>query len=201
MRVVPVPGRARDRVTEFLAGIVFNGKHAVDVAAEAQRADHVVRRSDQVILAQCLEPLVLLARLPGCLVPVRRESRSVELADDLDAAGLLLVRVDHVAAGQPEGAERRPRLAHLHEIADDLAEKVVQRIITRDVTDISSRSSEGLPFPLARLRASSPLPGIRRALTVLEAPTLALIQNWGIPVARLPGTRPVRLVRVACTRE
>ena len=44
MRVVPVLGGARDRVAEFLAGVVLHGQHAVDVAAEIQRADHVVRR-------------------------------------------------------------------------------------------------------------------------------------------------------------
>ena len=43
VRVVPVAGRARDRVNSFLAGIIFDSEHAVDVAAEAQRADHVVR--------------------------------------------------------------------------------------------------------------------------------------------------------------
>src|ERR1017187_4565044 len=163
MRVVPVAGRARNRVTEFLTGIVFYSEHAVDVAAEAQRADHVVRRSDQVIPAQRLEPLVLLARLPGCLVPVRRKSRSVELADDLDAAELLLVGVDNVAAGQPESAERRPRLAHVHEIADDLAEEVVQWIMTRNVTDI---------LPVHRKPFLSPLRGSEQAprYLVLAAP-------------------------------
>ena len=54
-------GGARDGVAELLAGVVLDGQHAVDVAVEPERADHVVRRPDQVVPAQCLQPLVLLA--------------------------------------------------------------------------------------------------------------------------------------------
>ncbi len=68
VRVVPVMRRPRDRVAEFLAGIVFDREHSVDIAAESKRADHVVRRSDQVVAAQRLEAVVLLARHPARLV-------------------------------------------------------------------------------------------------------------------------------------
>src|SRR5712691_353905 len=177
MRVVPVLGGARDRVAEFLARVVFNGQHAVDVAAETQRADHVVRRPDQVVPAERLEPLVLLTCHPGRLVPVRPESRPVKLADDLGAAELLLIGVDLVAAGQPEGTIRRLRLAHPHEIADDPAEEAVQRVITRDVTDISPVHRK--PFPGPRY-AALPSPSAflySHALTDTEAPDTALIRR------------------------
>src|SRR5215471_354967 len=128
--------RARDRVTEFLARIVFDGQHAVDVAAESQRADHVVRRPDQVIPAQRFEPLVLLACHPGSLVRVRSEPCAIELADDLGAAELFLVRVDLVAPAQPEHAERQLRFAYLQAIAHDVAEEPVERVLTRDVSHI-----------------------------------------------------------------
>ena len=99
VRVVPVLRRTRDGMAEFLAGVILDGQDAVDVPAEPQRPDHVMRRSDEVIAAQRLEPFVLLAGHPGCLVQVRAEPGTVELADDPDVARLLLVRVDHVAAG------------------------------------------------------------------------------------------------------
>jgi len=178
--VVPVARRASDRLAEFLAGVVLGREHAVDVTVEAQRADHVVRRADQVIPAQRLEPLVLLARLPGCLVPIRREPRSVELAEDLCPAELLLIGVDHVAAGQPEGAKRQPRLAHIHEIADDLAEEVVQWIMTRNVTDILPVHRKSFLSPLRGSKQSSQLPGICRALIYPEAPNFALIHSRDI---------------------
>src|SRR6266545_7730945 len=138
MSVVPVPCRPRDRVAELLTGVVFEGEHAVDVATEPQRADHVVRRPDQLVPAQRLEPLVLLT-CPS-------ESGAVELADDLGAAGLLLVPVDLVAAGQPEGTVGRLRLAHPNAVADDPGEEVVQRVVTRDVADIFSVHREPLPL-------------------------------------------------------
>ena len=89
--------------------------------SNSQRADHTVWGSDQVVLPQPLEPLVLLLCHPGGLVPIRPESRSVELADDLGTARFLLVRVNLVAPGQPEGAESRARLAHSQQIAGDPA--------------------------------------------------------------------------------
>src|SRR6266496_3783951 len=99
MRALSAANRgACDRVAEFLARIVFDSQHAVDVAAETQRANHMVRRPDQVVSAQRHEPFVLLARHPACLVWVRSESRAVELTDDLGAAELLLVCVNLVAA-------------------------------------------------------------------------------------------------------
>src|SRR3989440_586122 len=91
--VVAVLGGARDRLAELLAGVVLDRQHAVDVTAETQRPDHVVRRSDQVVPAQRLEPLVLLAGHPCGLIQVG-EPGPVELADDPGAAELLLVGVD-----------------------------------------------------------------------------------------------------------
>ncbi len=75
--VVPVLRRAGDRVAEFLAGIVFDRQHSVDVAAETKRADHVVRRTDQVVSAQRSR----VPRTPGapsrplCRGPIRTSGR------------------------------------------------------------------------------------------------------------------------------
>jgi hypothetical protein len=97
-----------------------------------------VRRADQVVAAQRLEPLVLMTRHRGWLVAMWPESRPIELANDLGAAGLLLVGVDLVTAGKPEGAEGRSRFTDSERVPDDHAEKVVQWVLTRDVTDICS---------------------------------------------------------------
>ena len=148
--VIPVLGGARDRLAELLAGVVLDRQHAVDVAAEIQRPDHVVRRPDQVVPAQRLEPLVFLAGHPGGLIQVG-EPGPVELADDPGAAELLLVGVDHVAAGQPEDAEGRVALAHLHEVADDPAQEAVQRVVAGQVADVSSVHRK-LPSPVPRRR-------------------------------------------------
>ena len=103
-------------------------------------------RPDQVVPAQRPEALVLLACHPGCLVQIR-EPRAVELADDLGSAELFLVRVDLVAAGQPEDAERRLRFAYPQAIMDDRAEEAMERVLARHVPDV---------FPLHR---SLPSPG------------------------------------------
>src|SRR4029453_7701519 len=109
----------------------------------------------KVVSAQRLEPLVLLTRHPGRLVPVPAELRAIEFADDLGPAELLLVGVDLVAAGQPKDAERRLPLAHPHAIADDPGEEVVKRILTRDISDIVSVHQEPSPAPAPRATAST----------------------------------------------
>src|SRR5262249_4354859 len=155
VRLVVTLRRARDRVAELLAGVVLDRQHAVDVPVQAQRADHVVGRSDQVVPAQRPEALVLLACHQGRLVQVS-EPRAVELADDLGAAGLFLVRVDLVAAGQPKDAERRLLLAYPQAITDDPTEEAMERVVARHVSDV---------FPLHRSlppRAGSQSGGIPR---------------------------------------
>ena len=155
VRVVVVMHGARDRMAELLAGVVLDGQHAVDVAADAQRADHVVRRADELVAAQRLQRLVLPACHPDRPVAVPAESLAVELADDLGAAGLLLVPVDLVAAAQPEGAERGPRFAHPHAIADDLAQEAVERVVTREVSDVFSLHRATFPLPVPERRRTT----------------------------------------------
>src|SRR5215469_14937204 len=136
VRVVPALRRAPDRMAELLTGIVFDGQYPVDVAGQSQRADHVVRRPDQVVPAQRFEPFVLLACHPGSLVQIRAEPCAVELADDLGAAELFLVPVDLVAPRQPEYPECQLPFAYFQAITHDLAEEAVERVLTRDVSDI-----------------------------------------------------------------
>src|SRR5262249_48603166 len=135
----------------FLAGVVFDGQYPVDVAAQSQRADHVVRRPDQLIPAQRFEPLVLLACHPGSLVQIRAEPCAVELADDLGAAELFLVPVDFIAPRQPEYAERQLRFAYPQAITHDPAKEAVERVLTRDVSDIFS-VHRSLPLSPGRKR-------------------------------------------------
>src|SRR6202034_4470819 len=178
--VVPALRRARDRVAEFLAGIIFDGKHAVDVATESQRPDHVVRRSDQVVPAQRLEPLVLLARHPGSLVQIRREPRAVELADDLGAAELFLVRVDLVTPRQPEHPVGQLRLAYLPAITHDLAEEAVERVPARDVSDIFPVHFRAFPRPAAERRlhqARRTEPRVRGVPVTWHSPRLYLSRS------------------------
>src|SRR6266571_5305182 len=203
--IVPVVSRARDRVAKFLAAIVFYSQHPIDVAAQTQRANHVMRRPDQVVSAQRLEPFVLLACHPGCLVPVRSESRPVELADDLRGAELLLVRVDLVAAGQPEDAKRWLWLAHPQAIANDPAEEVVQRVMTGDVSDILSVHREPFLAPAPRQRASNTAMATAADAPPMDAATrsapaaAALVKRWpqdglscSLVLTVSPVTRPPR---------
>src|SRR6516225_7979021 len=116
----------------------FSRQYSVDVAVHSQRANYVVRRPDQVVPAQRHEPLVLLACHRRRFVQICPEPRAVELAYDLGAGELLFVGVDLVAAGQPEDAERGPPFAHPHAVADDLAQVAVERVVTREVSDVFS---------------------------------------------------------------
>src|SRR5215211_4656907 len=115
----------------------------------------MMRRPNKVVSAQRLEPLVLLTRHPGRLVPVPAELRAIEFADDLGPAELLLVGVDLVAAGQPEDAEGRLSLVNPHAIANDPGEEVVKRVMTRDISDIASVHQEPFPAPTPGAMASN----------------------------------------------
>src|SRR5262249_27622540 len=109
-------------------------------------------------------------------VQIRAEPCAVELADGLGAAELFLIRVDLVAPRQPEHAERQLWFAYPQVIAHDRAEEAVERVLTRDVSDIfpvhwslpcrraqrDGVEQRGVPSPCARrprhVAFTAPLP-------------------------------------------
>jgi hypothetical protein len=96
----------------------------------------MVRGADQVVAAQSLQAFILPVGDSGSAVAVPAESWAVELADDPGVTVLLLVRVDLVAAAQPERAKGRRRPVNTELIAGDAGEKAVESVVAVDVADV-----------------------------------------------------------------
>jgi hypothetical protein len=96
----------------------------------------MVRGADQVVAAQSLQAFILPVGDSGSAVAVPAESWAVELADDPGVTVLLLVRVDLVAAAQPERAKGRRRPMNTELIAGDAGEKAVESVVAVDVADV-----------------------------------------------------------------
>lgn len=86
-------------------------------------------------------------RGPRGIVLVPPVSPTVELADDLRGAVLLLVGVHLVAAVQTECAEGRFVFAYGELVAHDATEEFVQPVVAADATDVRSEDHASQDWP------------------------------------------------------